>query len=82
MQITVQNQHLNQAKFLLEISQYESESQMPGREKNIIYVAVGEKEKQQLYYHNKSWHRKDEYQYVYMFFYFLLKAGGHILQNN
>ena len=46
----VQNQHLNRARFLFEISQYESESQMPGRGENIIYVVtVGEKEKQQLY---------------------------------
>ena len=85
----VQNQYLSRARFLFEISQHESKSQMPGRKKekkkdnNTIYVGtVGEKEKQQLYYHNKSWHRKDEYQYVYMFFYFLLKAAGHILQNN
>ena len=36
--------------------------------KNIIYVAVGEKEKQQLYYYNKPLHWKDKYQYVNMYF--------------
>ena len=41
---------MGQAKFLFEISQYESESQMPRRGKNIIHVAaVGEKGKQQLF---------------------------------
>ena len=48
----VQNQHLSRARFLFEISQHESMSQMPGRKKekkkdnNTIYVGtVGEKEK-------------------------------------
>ena len=49
----VQNQHLSRARFLFEISQNESKSQMRGRKKekekkdNTMYVGtVGEKEKQ------------------------------------
>ena len=51
----VQNQHLSRARFLFEISQHESMSQMPGRKKekkkdnNTIYVGMLEKKKNNNY---------------------------------